>query len=167
MARLWCLDTNVLISGLVFRGPEHSLLRRLQDRQEPVLWFPTIENEVQEVLARKFGTVDVDWAGAFPTRTRLIVQEPPPDLHIEQAIKELRDPKDGPILAAARFYKADFLVTGDKDLLVLGQPDDSRKALRNSTPTHARLSRKQWSCCWRTPTSFVTNTEDGGIRRGI
>lgn len=135
MARLWCLDTNVLISGLVFRGPEHSLLRRLQDRQEPILWFPTIENEVQEVLARKFGTVDVDWADVFPIGTRLIMPEPPPD-QMEQAIEELRDPKDGPILAAARFYKADFLVTGDKDLLVLAPTE---KILRIVTTSEACL----------------------------
>ncbi|CAB3391276.1 PIN domain-containing protein [Kyrpidia spormannii] len=135
MARLWCLDTNVLISGLVFRGPEHSLLRRLQDRQEPILWFPTIENEVQEVLARKFGTVDVDWADVFPIGARLIVPEPPPD-QMEQAIEELRDPKDGPILAAARFYKADFLVTGDKDLLVLAPTE---KILRIVTTSEACL----------------------------
>ncbi|CAB3395544.1 putative toxin-antitoxin system toxin component, PIN family [Kyrpidia spormannii] len=128
MTRLWCLDTNVLVSGLVFQGPEHVLIRQLQHYREPILWFPTLESELQEVLARKFALTDVDWPSVFPRGTRMVVPEAPPDL-IKQAIEDLRDPKDGPILAAARFYKADFLVTGDRDLLVLAPMEKTLRIL--------------------------------------
>ena len=126
MASIWCLDTNILISGLVFRGAEHTLLEWLRDHRESILWFPTLENEVTDVLARKFNVFDVDWTDVFSDGIRIKVPEPPPE-YIGQAIEELRDPKDGPILATARYYKADYLVTGDKDLLVLAS---SEKLLR-------------------------------------
>lgn len=124
MARLWCLDTNILISGLVFRGPEHHLLQWLQSHHEPILWFPTLEHELIDVLSRKFPAILIDWPDVFPSGTRIVVKEPPLP-QIRSALDVLRDPKDGPILAAARFYLADYLVTGDKDLLVLSETEDT------------------------------------------
>lgn len=135
MARLWCLDTNILISALVFRGQEHSLIQWLQIHLEPILWFPTLEHEITDVLQRKFATVDIDWTDVFPTGTRMTVTEPPSE-HIGQAVEVLRDPKDAPILAAVRFYQTDFLVTGDKDLLVLAQAE---KTVRIVTMKEALL----------------------------
>lgn len=140
MVRLWCLDTNILISGLVFRGPEHGLIQWLQAHREPILWFPTLENEVVEVLHRKFTAADIDWAEIFLPGTRKTVAEPPSE-NIEQAIDALRDPKDGPILAAARFYEADYLVTGDKDLLVLADMEDRLRII--TTKEALLLTRRE------------------------
>ncbi len=140
MTRLWCLDTNILISGLVFRGPEHELIRWLHTHREAILWFPTLENEVVEVLHRKFSTADIHWAEIFPPGTRKTVEEPSTE-HIGQAIDILRDPKDGPILATARFYEADYLVTGDKDLLVLADAEDRLHIL--TTKEALSLTRRE------------------------
>jgi putative PIN family toxin of toxin-antitoxin system len=65
------------------------------------------------VLRRpKFGiSTDVlqRWLELIQARTVAI--SPPP------VVEYARDPKDAPFLAAAIQYTADFLITGDKDLL--------------------------------------------------
>jgi predicted nucleic acid-binding protein len=43
-----------------------------------------------------------------------VVERPPQD--IPQSMNDLRDSKDAPILRVARFYHADYLATGDKNL---------------------------------------------------
>ena len=118
MMRCWCLDTNILISALAFRGPEHHLLQQMQAVHDGFLWFPTLEREVTSVLQRKFPAIDLSWEDAFPEGFRRSVAEPPEAL-ITQARNGLRDPKDAPILAAAWTYPVTGLITGDHDLLVL------------------------------------------------
>ncbi len=40
---------------------------------------------------------------------------------VDQWIRRVRDPKDAPLIAAATVVAVERLVTGDKDLLVLGE----------------------------------------------
>ncbi len=64
--RLWCLDTNILISALAFRGNERTFILQLFQSRGKFLWFPYLEEELREVLARKLPTVPVDLEAAFP-----------------------------------------------------------------------------------------------------
>ncbi|SHJ24658.1 putative toxin-antitoxin system toxin component, PIN family [Desulfofundulus thermosubterraneus DSM 16057] len=108
------LDTNVLISGMVFSGPERRLLEVI--REDHVLVVDDfLLAETREVLTRK-----------FPGREQLInimlqsfkvEKHPmPPTEKIWEAARYLRDPKDAAVLASVLLANPDIFVSGDKDL---------------------------------------------------
>jgi len=109
------IDTNVLLSAaLRDKLPERVVLYVATWDDCRWLVTPEILAEYTDVLRRpKFGldqqTLD-RWTELLGMRT-VNVGSPPnvPDFP--------RDPKDAPFLAAALLANADFLITGDKDLL--------------------------------------------------
>lgn len=134
----WCVDTNVLISGLAFRGPEYRVMQSLAHATTVMLWFPLLEQEVTTVLARKFPHLAAQWPTVFRPEWRRLCPDPP-DALIQDALRILRDPKDAPILAAAWAYQADRLITGDKDLLVLS-PEVARLPIQTAAQTWAQIA---------------------------
>lgn len=109
------IDTNVLLSAALRDQLPERVVLYVAGRDE-IRWLvtPEILAEYTEVLRRpKFG-LDQEtlgrWAELLAMRT-VNVGSPPavPDFP--------RDPKDAPFLAAALAAHADFLITGDKDLL--------------------------------------------------
>jgi len=109
------IDTNILLSAaLRDRLPERVVL--YVAGRDDIRWLvtPEILAEYTDVLRRpKFGLEEQTlkrWAELLEMRT-VNVGSPPtvPDFP--------RDPKDAPFLAAALAAHADFLITGDKDLL--------------------------------------------------
>lgn len=109
------IDTNVLLSAaLRDKLPERVVL--YVATRDDVHWLvtPDILAEYTDVLRRpRFGLDEQTlerWAELLAMRT-VNVGSPPrlPDFP--------RDPKDAPFLAAALSAHADFLITGDKDLL--------------------------------------------------
>ncbi len=109
------IDTNVLLSAaLRDKLPERVVL--YVATREDFRWVvtPEILAEYIDVLRRpRFGldgpTID-RWAHLLAMRT-VNVGSPP-------NVPEFpRDPKDAPFLAAAMAAHAEFLITGDKDLL--------------------------------------------------
>jgi putative PIN family toxin of toxin-antitoxin system len=109
------IDTNVLLSAaLRDRLPERVVLHVAATDTFRWLVTPEILTEYTEVLRRpKFGLDEETlerWAGLLAMRT-VNVGSPP------TAPEFPRDPKDMPFLAAALAAHADFLITGDKDLL--------------------------------------------------
>src|SRR5947209_6524511 len=109
------IDTNVLLSAaLRDKLPERVVLYVAGRADIHWLVTPGIRAEYTEVLRRpKFGLdeeIVQRWAELLAMRT-VSVDSPPsaPDFP--------RDPKDAPFLAAALANRADFLITGDKDLL--------------------------------------------------
>ena len=108
------LDTNVLISAFLTDGVCARILRRARNREfDFVLCTPVLE-EFRRILREKFLFEDGDVA--FFTA---IVSEATSE--IRQPEKPLpgicRDADDEAILVCAA--EADFLVTGDDDLLIL------------------------------------------------
>jgi uncharacterized protein len=109
------VDTNVLLSAaLRDRLPERVMLYVAGRVDMRWLVTPDILAEYSDVLRRpKFG-LDAEtlgrWAELLAMRT-INIGNPPraPDFP--------RDPKDAPFLAAALAAHADFLITGDADLL--------------------------------------------------
>ena len=109
------VDTNVLLSAaLRDRLPEKVV--RYVATDDACRWLVTLEihKEYLEVLKRpKFGLsqeVLQPWTELIEMRS-IIVPSPP------IAIDFPRDPKDAPYLSAAVATGADYLITGDKDLL--------------------------------------------------
>lgn len=109
------LDTNTLVSGLFFsRGNEALLVdAAVEGRVKLLTSLETLE-EVREVLSRPKFQLSREEAGlAF----QLVVSVSEIVLAPGRAKTRCRDPDDQKFLDCASATKADYLVTGDKDLL--------------------------------------------------
>ncbi len=118
MLRLF-LDTNIVISGLLFHGPEEALLLRAESGTFIAVVSPDVLQETVRVLAGKFGLPQARVDGALAALRFLEVVTPDAD-GVRRAERALRDADDAPILAAARVAHVEGLVTGDRDLHALG-----------------------------------------------
>ena len=113
------LDTNVLVSGIVY--PENAPGRILHAWNRKALQIVTshyILAEVNRVLPRlRRVTLFRDEVLATLESLRFLAEITDPAVAAEP---DLRDPKDGPILGTLLAARADYLITGDKDLIALG-----------------------------------------------
>lgn len=112
------LDTNVLVSGLAYPGsvPGRIVTAWRQGSLEVVL-SRYILDELVRVLPRlpriRMTPVEIrDLADSFMFLADTVEPEGTQD-------ENLRDPADQPVLLTLLAAKADYLVTGDKDLLAL------------------------------------------------
>ncbi len=114
------LDTNVIISALVARGLCHSLFEFCIENHE-ILISPFIINESRRVLKEKFKAKE------------------PLIMSFEHTIREFftvvsdsctldlcRDKDDNNVLSVAVKNNAIYLITGDDDLLNLGQVENTQ-----------------------------------------
>jgi uncharacterized protein len=114
------VDTNIVIRALLKRrGTVGPILERLEAGHYTLLYSPGLLTEVLNVLRRdrfrtKYGVREEDLE-ALLTLIVLRGQEVLPSTRIV----ECRDPKDDQILEIAVDGRADIIVTGDEDLLVL------------------------------------------------
>ena len=118
------LDTNVLVSRLIWRGPPHTLLQLGSTPPHQIYSSPELLDELRNTLAyprleaqiRKRGLQ----AKELYDRIALIVhtQHSPALL-----IPVCRDPDDDAVLACAKAAQVDWIVSGDQDLLVLQRFD--------------------------------------------
>jgi uncharacterized protein len=108
------LDTNVVLSGILWGGPPHHILDLWLDGKLTALVSLPILDEYRGVL-RRFTPVTSEifsqWDHVFTTASEFVSPLPTSSV--------VRDPKDRIFLDAAVGGKAHCLVTGDKDLLVL------------------------------------------------
>jgi len=114
-------DTNVLVSGLIWGGPPASLLDRGARRLIGLVTSEEILAELEAVLSRPHLAEKRRLRGqtvAGVMRTYRAVAQIVEPARVELPAT-LRDPKDLPVLRCAVGAKADAIVTGDKDLLVL------------------------------------------------
>lgn len=108
------LDTNVVVSGLVFlKGNEHEILK-LAEGREIMLSLPEfVIEETRAVLTHSFAGHEV----LFDVFLAVVGYAVLPWREIEPLIsvyrKFVRDKKDAPILASVVVAKPDFAVTGD------------------------------------------------------
>jgi len=113
------LDTNILISGMVFAGNERKLLEAAIDRKFVPMLSSDVIDEAKEALRRKFPKQAV----LFPLFLRTVKHEKISRRAYRRSVRRyaelIGDRTDAPILAAAVVSKADYLVTGDKRLLAL------------------------------------------------
>lgn len=108
------VDTNVLISAFVFGGNAEQVLEKVLASGE-LISSAFVLTELERVLKGKF-EIPADKINRILTSLNQVAQvlspdAPPPNI--------CRDPDDNFILQLAAFADADFIVTGDKDLLVL------------------------------------------------
>ena len=110
-------DTNVLVSALMFEQstPARAFFAALQGGE--VLLSTPLANEISTILhRRKFNR----YFSEEQRETFLIVLVQSSKLvEVIETIQACRDPKDNMLLELAVSGKADALITGDTDLLVL------------------------------------------------
>lgn len=114
------IDTNVLLSGLLWHGQPHMLLEHVRAGTLAMVSSPALLAELADVIGRaKFDAILVR---ARTSREQALAEvrqlaeviEPPP-----LAAPVCRDPDDDEVLALALAAQVDLIVTGDDDLLVL------------------------------------------------
>ena len=108
------LDTNVLVAALATRGACAALFEQLVALHDYAVDDALLE-EVHRVLLVKFRVPPALAAEALALLERTGVRVTPSPLDIPVC----RDPDDDRVLALARAFEAELLVTGDADLLVL------------------------------------------------
>lgn len=124
------LDTNVVLSALVFPGGSAGRIRRAWQGGECVpLVSPVTAAELVRVLAYpKFRLSEAErnelLADYLPATEVVRVPDPPPE------VSDCRDPHDLPFLQLCAAARADVLVSGDADLQVL----DDRCGFRILSP---------------------------------
>ena len=116
------IDTNVLLSGLLWHNAPHALLEQVRSGELALLISPGLLAELADVLSRaKFDTI-LECSNTSRSHTldelyRLAeVIEPPP---LPQPV--CRNPDDDEVLATAIASHADLIISGDDDLLSLGR----------------------------------------------
>lgn len=113
------LDTNVVLSALVFGDGQAGQLRLgwQQGVFVPLVSTATAQELVRVLACPKFRLSNSDQdellADYLPYAQTVRVPQPPP------AVPECRDPLDMPFMHLAVAGKAQVLVSGDQDLLVL------------------------------------------------
>jgi len=114
------LDSNVLVSGIAFSGTERWLLRVSFRGEHEFVISEDVQRETLEVMQEKFPRLREQAEEALSI---LPVEVVPAKVYAERvrAYPGLRDPKDAHILAAAVVSRCDAIVTGDRDLLALGE----------------------------------------------
>lgn len=112
------LDTNVLVSALTARGLSADIFRLILTEHELLTGEVNLK-ELRRVLRQRMG-VPAAQVNAVEELLREQTVTPKPFKPLD--IK-LRDPDDNWVLASAIAGTADVLVTGDKDLLSLGEAE--------------------------------------------
>ncbi len=115
------VDTNVLLSGLLWRGPPHRLLEEVRAGTLTLITSPALLAELGEVIRRpKFAAIlgrsrtEPEQMLSELRRLAEIVDPPPLPAPVS------RDPDDDSVIALAVASRADLIITGDADLLSLG-----------------------------------------------
>jgi len=110
-------DTNIIISALLFDGSKPSKAFDIGINQGVLLFsLPTLA-ELEEVLWRNKFDRYISHEERKRFLTSLILHSTP--IETNETISECRDPKDNKFLELAVCGKADFIISGDEDLLVL------------------------------------------------
>jgi len=108
------LDTNILVSGLIFpKGNEYKILKLAEDEKIVLVLPKFVIEEAKMVLSRNFAgheiLLDVFLSKVKPTIVSWV--------QIQQSVpayrKYVRDKKDTPILVSTLAAKPDFVITGD------------------------------------------------------
>jgi putative PIN family toxin of toxin-antitoxin system len=116
------IDTNVVVSGTFFGGYPRRVLEAIVERSVPITAFATADildeycEIVDEMVRRKQGHLSSALLTPFIQRLQLI--------ETTSDIRASRDQDDDKFLSCAVDSRSLYIVSGDKDLLVLGRFQD-------------------------------------------
>ena len=111
------IDTNVVIQGVFFGSAPRRILSAVVNRELDAVATPEIVDEYQEIvdemIDRKQGRLDRSILVPFLSELEMIEST--------SEIEVCRDPDDDKFISCAIDGKAIIIVSGDKDLLVIGK----------------------------------------------
>jgi uncharacterized protein len=109
------LDTNILVSALIGKGPSRSILAAFKEKRFILVTSAELLAELLDVIGRPvFGLSRSDQTeiiGLLGGNAHIVT----PTIHVD----DCRDAKDNIVLDCALAGRATHIVTGDKDLLAL------------------------------------------------
>src|SRR5665213_840635 len=110
-------DTNVWVSGLVFKGEVRKVIQKALDEEvRPVISIPLLRELEKVLLSSK-----IDYSPIATAETLHQVQELCLLVHPTQKIRVIHsDPADNRVLECALEGQVNLIVSGDKHLLDLG-----------------------------------------------
>ena len=114
------LDTNVLVSGLLWHGPSNALLGHARAATIELVTSAALLDELADVITRRKFAAILERTTRTPEHilselrvlAEVVIAPPLPK-------PVCRDPDDDAVLACALAGQADLIVSGDDDLLVL------------------------------------------------
>ena len=111
------IDANVFVSAAIAQGPSHRVVQAvtLSEHHEAIV-CPTLLEEIEDVLSRPrlLKRIGDDRARRYLRDLRIMTTRVLDPIDIGT---HTRDPNDDYLVALARDHNADYIVTGDKDLL--------------------------------------------------
>lgn len=115
------VDTNVLLSALLWRGTPHVLLERIRTGTLSLVSSPDLIAELAGIMTRPKFQMALVRSNTDPERIlaeirRLAELIAPPPLPAPVG----HDPDDDAVLALAVAAQPDLIISGDRDLLALG-----------------------------------------------
>jgi putative PIN family toxin of toxin-antitoxin system len=109
-------DTNVLVAAFLTEGVCSKLLVRARRAECELILSTDIIQEFERILHRKFSVSPSEIADAKKVLAEATLEV----CRLVSGIEPVcRDPDDDKILACAQQVSADYIVTGDEDLLVI------------------------------------------------
>jgi uncharacterized protein len=114
-------DTNVLVAAFLTEGLCSGLLIRARKHAFELVLCDDIIQEFEGILTRKFKVTSED----ISEISAIVLEAASEVLHTLGLIPKIcRDPNDDMIIACAIDAGADYIVTGDEDLLILKRYQD-------------------------------------------
>lgn len=108
------LDTNIIISALLFGGNSRKIVEKIVNREFRVYTSPRLISELKEVLIKKF-----KFSNEKITNLEVQILSLFTVINPTKSITVARDPDDNRVLEVAIESGSKIIVTGDKDLLDL------------------------------------------------
>ena len=108
------LDTNILVSAIVFGGKPEQILHLILEEEFLAITSPVLLAELKEVLNKKFPPRETDFKLTIKN-----IEEIFKTIQPKKTINILNDNDDNRVLEAAIEGNCKYIVTGDKELLSL------------------------------------------------
>ncbi len=108
------IDTNVFISGLLFGGNPEKIIQKWIKKEFILCISPQLQAEIVMKLQNKFDASDV-----FISQLLIAFDMYAKHYIPQNTLTLVRDPKDNFLLELAEEASANYIITGDNDLLSL------------------------------------------------
>ncbi len=110
-------DTNILISALLFEDSKPSKAFNIVIKQGIILFSAATLTELEDVLWRNKFNKYITNEERIQFLSSFILQAT--SVETDETITECQDPQDNKFLELGVCGKADFIISGDEDLLIL------------------------------------------------
>ena len=112
------LDTNIIISAFGWSGNEYNILKKVMNKELLLVLSPEILDEYKRILLLQRLEFQEDEVEEFISAL-LEVAELIYPIYNKQSSIAIRDKDDIKFIICAIESKADYIITGDNDLLVI------------------------------------------------